>query len=385
MFRASPEFQKRLDKYQTIDPIEAAAIKHERRRMKIIRGISGALSLLTFAGVQVAEYSADVRSNQEVQANSIITIEDHGNPLDPVNNDKAIVSIDGTGTVDATALNSYIAPNVQHIQDGRIWGVGYNDAPLKYENIADKLIAKANKEGVTSLTFIGQSSGGDIAMEVEERIREKSNIDIAATFLMFTPNGVASLRSEQQSLTEFAKTFAKFPGAIYSTPIRFMGEMGLRADNYTHGSITDNISDFVTTANRVGDAIAEKKLPGTWLVIDQLLQIENADLKTRIENLGKTAPDVIRSPIFYLGTENDLVVNDAKSAQEIRDYAHAAHVPFFYYNVPDAVHAQPGINNNAYVKVFADARSQMKEVILSQQQRAAMHKYTANAVPGTPQ
>lgn len=385
MYQSSPELQKRLEKYQTIDPIEAQAIKHERRRMKIIRGISGALSLLTFAGVQVAEYSADVRSNQELQANSIITVEDRGDPLDQANNDKAIVSIDGTGTVDAEALNSYIAPSVQHVQDGRIWGVGYNDAPLKYENIADKLIKKAEEEGVTSLTFIGQSSGGDITMEVEERIREKSSIGIAATFLMFTPNGVASLRSEQQNLTEFAKAFAKFPGAIYSTPIRFAGEMGFRADNYTHGSITDNISNFITTANEVGGAIAEKKLPGTWLMIDQMLQIENADLKTRIENLGKTDPDVIRSPIFYLGTEDDLVVNDTKSAKEIRDYARATHVPFFYYNVPGAVHAQPGINNDAYVKVFADARSQMKEVILTQKQRAAMHQQVVNAVPGIPQ
>ncbi|MDB5180044.1 MAG: hypothetical protein JWN12_676 [Candidatus Saccharibacteria bacterium] len=381
MFKPSPEFQKRLDKDRATDEIEAKAIKHEQRRMRTLKGISSTAIFFTFASVPVAEYAADVRHNQELQANSIITVEKYADALHPENRTHGILNIDGFGSENANVLTKYFDQAIHNVEDGVELTVGYNDAPLKYENIADKAIELANEEGITSLSIVGESGGGPIAMEVQERIREKSSIAVTAIYLLFAPNGIGGLRQDHQDQMNFIDDAKGFPGITYSTPIRLGAEVAFRSGDYTGGTFSQNTNNFFTTVHDVSNSISEQKLPGTWLMVDQALQIANADLKTRFENMKKAPAYEMRPTIVYIGTDNDPVVNNKKSSGEISDYANAAHIPYFYLNVSGVVHGQPQFNNDAYIKALGGAKTEIQDSIHAEQARASLHRITSIARP----
>lgn len=334
-----------------------------------------------FAGAHVAAYAADVRNNQELQASSIISVEEYGGSLNKANDDTALIFLDGYGSVSADVLTKYLSPAIQPIQDGRLWSVGYNDAPLRYEEIADQAIAKANSEGVTSVSLIGESGGGPIALDVADRIQQTSNISVNAIYLAFAPNGVAGLQPDHQDQLDMVKLVKDLPGVIYSTPVRFGLEMGFRTDDYTHGNLVDNFNNFWDTAYHVRESIAQKKLPGTWLMADQALQIETADIEGHIKHIGKAPSAETRPTIVYIKTKYDPIVNDNKSSKEIGSYAHAAGIPYYQYTVPGAVHGQPAINSEAYVKTFEAAKAQIKASIDAQIARSSLHRVTSMIPP----
>lgn len=378
MYQPSPELQKRLDPDSAI---EAKAIEYEQRRVNIIKGLTKVALIGLFVGAHVSAYATDVRNNQELQATSIISIEDYGTPLDKASNNNALVFLDGFGSVDANVLTKYLSPAIQPIQDGRLWSVGYNDAPLRYEEIADQAIMKANTEEVTSISLVGESGGGSIAVEVADRIQQTSNISVNSIYLMFAPNGVEGLQPDHQDQMNMVGWVKHIPGVVYSTPARFVLEMGFRSDDYSHGTLIENFGNFWDTAYHVSDSIAEKKLPGTWLMADQALQIGTADMETHIKNMGKAPSNEVRPTIIYVKTKYDPVVDDKRSSREIGDYAHAAGVPYFQYTVPGAVHGQPAINSEAYVKTFEAAKVLIKASIDAQLARASLHRITSMIPP----
>ena len=378
MYQPSPELQKRLD---PVSAIEAKTIKHEQRRVNIMKGLAGVAVIGLFAGAHVSAFAADIRNNQELQATSIISVEEYGTPLDKASNSNALVFLDGFGSVDANVLTKYLSPAIQPIQDGRLWSVGYNDAPLSYEEIADQTIAKANTEGVTSISLVGESGGGSIAVEVADRIQLTSNISVNSIYLMFAPNGVAGLQPDHQDQMNMVEWVKDIPGVVYSTPARLLLELGFRSDDFTHGTLIENFGNFWDTAHHVSDSIAEKKLPGTWLMADQALQIGTADMETHIKNMGKAPSYKVRPTMIYVKTKYDPVVNDNKSSKELGGYAHAAGVPYLQYNVPGAVHGQPAINSEAYVKTFEAAKVLIKASIDAQLARACLHRITSMIPP----
>ena len=266
MLKSSPEIEKRLRKYHTIDPIEAKAIKVERRVGRVIAGIALASAMMSI-------YSIDVHANQQIRSSAEMDVEEMGLALDPANNDNAIVYIDGFNTKDADLLAEYMSCAVQPVIDGRTWSVDTNDAPLEPEEIADEIIEEAQpsetKDGtsVTSLTFYGMSAGGDISMQVQQEVREKSSLSVNAIILAMTPDGVNTLQQARQNEIAVVESVAWFPGIKYSSALRYLGEMSIRSDRFINdGNIIDNYNNFWRTSNEVSNSLSSHELPGTWLL-----------------------------------------------------------------------------------------------------------------------
>lgn len=387
MLMPSPEIQKRLDTYQTYDAVEAKAIKLEWKRAKRRHNAL----LRTFAGFAlmstgVSAYMHDVQDNQEIQAQASITVQYEGPALNKANDHKGLVFIDGFGTDSADTITKYTGAAVQPVIDGQLLSVGYNNAPLETEDIAKQIIATAEARNLDTISLVGHSAGGDVAMQVQEEIRKESNLTIEAIVLVSTPDGVKTLRPARQDEIDLIQQVDWIPGVQYSSPIRFIGEMALRSGNYTQGNFIENKDAFFATANTVQTNLDNNKLPGMWLMFDQMLAIENTNLKDRITQLGKTPKDTVRPTIVYLGVGSpgyDPIVDNKKSSDAIAEYAQKAGVPFLSYDVPGADHMRPDINAG-YIKTLAEAKVDIQSSIAAQEEYASLHRITSMVPPIQP-
>jgi len=386
MLMPSPEVQKRLEEYQTIDAVEEKALKLEwrraKRRNRLIRTFAG----LALIGSGVNSYAQDVFANQAIEASASVTVELKGKALDESNNDKGLIFIDGFGTDNADSNAKFYGEAIQPVIDGRLLSVDYNNAPLDPVDIAEEIIDTVVPLGINTVSFVGHSAGGDIAMLVQEELRKNSMLTIESIILISTPNGVESLRQARQNEIDLIKWVEWIPGVEYSSPIRLIGELAMRADSYTHGKdLQENIDNFFTTKENIQTNLDNENLPGMWLMFDQKLAIENADLQDRINKIAELPPDTIRPTIIYLGSKPyDPIVNTEKSAEEIGGYIKDTDIPYFVYEVPGAVHSRPDINEG-YITTLEGARNEIRASIKAQQTKAALYGAQDILTPsGTP-
>ncbi|RWZ78592.1 MAG: hypothetical protein EOT05_02475 [Candidatus Microsaccharimonas sossegonensis] len=384
MLLPSPEIQKRLENYQTYDPIEAKAVKLEWKRAKrrhnaLLRTFAG----VALIGAGISTYAHDVRDNQEIQAKASITVEYKGPALDKANNKKGLVFIDGFGSDNADNITKYTGAAVQPVIDGQLLSVGYNNAPLETKDIAKQIIATAKARKLDTISLVGYSAGGNVAMQVQERIRQASNLSIEAIVLISTPDGITSLRPARQNEIDIVQQVDWIPGVEYSSPFRFIGEMALRSSNYTKGTFLENKDAFFQTAATVQTNLDNNKLPGMWLMFDQMVAIENANLKDRITNMSTIPKDKMRPTIVYLSIASpgyDPIVNDKKSSNAVAAYAKKANVPFLSYDVTNADHMRPDLNAG-YIKVMDRAKPEIQSSIAAQKRDVFRHRTASSLLP----
>ena len=353
-----------------MEAIEAKATMLEQRRMKLRPYLYGAAAMTLFTGAHVAAYAGDVRANQEIQATSTASVRVLDGALDEVHNNNAIVFIDGFGTNNADILTKYMGRAVQPVIDGQLWSVDYNNAALSYDDIAESVIDTAGRRGVTSISFVGYSAGCPVSMQTNEKVAELSNLTVESIFMVSCPDGAQGLRQARQDEIDLAERFKWIPGAQYSTPIRFMGELAMRSGSFTHGEdMYDNVQNFSETATRVKEAFDNNKLPGTWLMFDQLFAIENANINDRISNIAKQPDTDVRPTIVYVGTAKpgyDYMVDDKYSSDNIGKYTDAADIPYFIENVPGAVHTRIDLANDEYILTLEGAKVGIQNSIATQ-------------------
>lgn len=114
-------------------------------------------------------------------------------------------------------------------------------------------------------------------------------------------------------------------------------------------------------------------------MFDQMLAIENANLKARVETIAKLPDDVARPTIVYLGTAEpgyDPIVDDKQSSDNIQIYAQKAGVPFLSYEVPGAIHSRPDVNEG-YIKTLAGAKVDILSSIDAAASEASLHRVTS--------
>jgi len=377
MLYPSPEYQRHLDKgsldptetmprqtteptaplvelppMSPLDPIETKATFLEFRRADIIRRAMATTAGLAFIAANVGLYAADVHANQEIQANANIQIQTMSEALDPINNDKAILLLNGLGTTNADELANSSGIALQSILDSQIWPVGMNNAHLDYDAIAEAAAKKIAIEKVKTMYMIGYSTGGNIAMQVQERLRKLSDVEIALIVLDVMPDGIQTLQPARREEISLVEQFAWIPGATYSTPLRMIGETAFRADRYNSGDPIERFSNFVKTAKEVRRAINSAELPGTWLMFDQMLALQTSDIQGRFRNLDDLPDDVMLPTIVQLSGKNDYMVDNQQVGKNLVDYTDPSHIPLFEFNVPGAVHTRPDLSKKTYFEVF---------------------------------
>ena len=357
-----------------LDPIETKAAFLEFRRADVIRRAMATAAGLAFIAANVGLYAADVHANQEIQASASIKIETMSEALDPINNDKAILLLNGLGTSDANELANSSGIALQSILDSQIWPVGMNNAHLDYDAIAESTVDKVNTEKVKTLYMIGYSTGGNIVMQVQERIRALSDVEIPLIVLDVMPDGIQTLQPARREEISLVEQFAWIPGATYSTPLRLIGETAFRADRYSSGDPIERFSNFIKTTNEVKRAISSAELPGTWLMFDQMLALQTSDIKGRFNNLNELPDDIMLPTIVHLSGKNDYMVDNKQVGENLVDYTDPSHIPLFDFNMPGAIHTRPDLSTKTYFEVFATNADAIVESIDAQRALAKYNK-----------
>lgn len=350
---------------QQIDHYDRKLLKKvERRGRRNLRTIS----LLTGLALAETLYWTDVRHNEEIEANASIDIEVISEAIDPDTSDSAIVFLNGFGENDADVPARYFGPAIQeHVLDGETWSVGYGNAPLIELNIADEIIELAGERGIDRVSFFGYSAGGNIAIKVIEAVLERSDLLIETIIPDSMPYSDAGLRPEQREAKRTLMTVAELiPGATHSTYMRFIGELIFRQDRYDSGDIFERTSDFIDTSSEIIEALSEERLPGTWLMIDQVLAISNSRVEERLAHIGELTEYSLQPTVIYLGTDEpgyDYMVNDGSSAENVCKFADSAGLECLIYNVPGAVHTRPDLANEEYVETITNAAPEIQAAL----------------------
>jgi len=331
-----PEFSR----YQ----FERALSSAERKTKRV------APALLAITAIGLSAYSADVYSNMKVQKEASIDVEVISEALDPDTNNSAIVFLDGFGTYDADYLTRQMSDVAHEIVEGETWSVSYGNAPLNPRNIINDIIPLAEQRGITHVNLVGYSAGGIIGTQVAEGLIESSDLQVDTIGLISTPNGYDGLRKYQQKEMGMASWVSDIPGAVYSTPVRFIGEMYFRRDRYTEANLLQNVSNFFEVTGQVSEDLNKEKLPGTWLLVDQTLAISNAHFEENLETISKAK---VKPVIYYLGTAKpgyDYMVDNKKSSNEICSLARKVMIECLIDNVPGAVHSLPAKAHKEYLE-----------------------------------
>ncbi|MBK0417702.1 alpha/beta hydrolase [Leucobacter sp. CSA1] len=345
--------------------------KARRRRRRLITVQTLLLVLITL----VWAYQTDVRANLEKREAAEISVNVHGEPADPAHDSSAVVFFDGFGTYDADHLSDTLAAGYKEILDGETWSVSYGNAPLASERIGELILDLAHERGVTDLALVGYSMGGIIDLEVAAYLAGSPEVTVRNITLVSTPDGLDGLRPHQKKELEFAQTFARVPGAQYSTFLRFIGEVYFMRDRYSDGDLGTRASNFVEVLGIAKDYVGRPRLPGTWLLVDQAFAIANADLDGALRTIAEESRMVEPLPtVLYLGTAppgRDYMVNDEVSSKRICRYAALYGISCEIRDVPGAVHTMPERTADAYRATFGELRPSAQ---LDMEQAELMHE-----------
>jgi len=330
-------------------------------------------------------YWADVESNRAEQAAAEVSINFIGDPIDEANAHKAIILVDGFNTFDADYLTKIIGPAVQQLSDGKLMSLGYNNALLGRESILKEILKMAKENDIDTLSFVGYSMGGIVAIEAAADVVSKSDINVNLITPMHTPDGFDGLRPNQKKELGFIQLLADWvPGAVDSSWIRFGGELYFYKDNYTKGTfkdwdvannvevVTDNIGRFGRTAASIWETVNDPEHASMKLLTEQGFKIGEFDMSREMKTIAKASEEKQTPLLMYVRMSNDALVNDEGSSEGFRQDAYDNNVKFYSYYVPDAIHSQYYNSVDEYTRMFDLASLSIKQGI---QDEAAKHAF----------
>ena len=358
MLLPSPE-HRRLYPHRESEQVAQKVLRSERLRTAGLKLASGALMASAFLGANVSIYASDVRANQALEAEADIEINYMGKALDPINNDKALFLLTGFNTMNADYLTQSIGKYVQSVADGKMYSGNYNNASLEPKMIGQKFIEtiEASGDNVTDVRIVTESAGNGIGLQAAEYIQENSDLNIDLFVMIAGPDGVETLVPARQEEIALVKQLAWIPGITYSTPLRYLVEMGFRSENYDEGTLFERAKNFITTSDIAMKAIGSHALTSTQLMSEQALSVETANIEASISNLDG------HMTMIYLAIDKDSVVRTQEASEAIRGYAEDNDIPYFKQTIPNAVHAMSGLSKKEYAEAFANIKDDVQQSI----------------------
>ncbi len=300
----------------------------------------------------------DVMANKEIQATATPTVEVLAEPTTSEGARTGLVFVNGFGTIDADYLGESIGPAAQQMTDGYILSVGYENANLDEVATAEVVIETARTNGIDELMFFGYSGGFIMSTKVAAEIAEQRGPQVTSLTAIAAPDGLDTVRESQAAGVELLNIFRVFPDLAYSTPVRKLGEVAFRSDRYVEDGWVD-LPALWRTWETVNDVVDSDKLPGTWLMLDQLALIENADIAGNLQTIVNASPYRVRPTVSYFATAQpgiDEVVKDREAAEAICGYALEAGIECYQFDVSGAVHNRVDLAGDGYSQAFLEAR-----------------------------
>lgn len=351
--------------------IEQAEVdRGARRGRRVLAKLAIGMALIT----GMSGFHQDVLANKEIQATATPTVEILAEPMTPEGARTGLVFMHGFGTIDADYLGESIGPAAQQMTDGYILSVGYENANLDEVATAEVLMETADNHGIEEFMFFGYSGGFIMSTKVAAETAEQRGPQTAGLIAIAAPDGLDTVRASQAAGVELLNIFRVFPDLAYSTPVRKFGELAFRSDRYIEDGLID-VPAMWRTWETVNDVVDRDKLPGTWLMLDQLALIETADIQGNFQTILNASPYRLRPTVSYFATAQpgvDEVVKDRAAAEAICGYAVDAGIECYQYDVAGAVHNRIDLGGEGYAQAFLEARGPVQGSIARAQDERKM-------------
>jgi hypothetical protein len=343
-----------------LTPVERKELQRlerkQRRRQLELAGtafVAMALSLLKM------EYTRDVEAQKAlIDTYSISIGTEHAEALDPMNNDRAVVLIDGYGSFDSRWLATHFGTEVQReLYDGQVWYLSYGNAPLSTPAIADRIIEKAAEEGVDEIVMVGQSAGSIVSTRTIPYIHNESDITVDFSVNISAPYNEESLRMNKRMEMDGAE-IAKFflPGIEYSTYARGALEFFLRADQIS------DMASFWKTRQDINSYIHDAYTPSTRLLFDQAYVVRTADFPGMYDAINRSLAEEQAFSVYNFTTDGyDAFLDDRQASEAICEAANISDISCNTYEIEGLVHARTDQSIEAVRQTLSSAASSVAE------------------------
>lgn len=360
MYLHAPEIPKAASPPETAETLSFAEQRRAIKKIKRVTKVTGAVLSLCVA---VGAYAGDVHANQLREQAATVQLDVHD--IETYNLGGATTSfIDGYGAMNANFLANKFGEAVQLVTEGPIRSADFSDAPIEGSHLGDTIVEDANNSNQKRVSIFGFSTGGILATESATEIITDTENDLAVEviFMAATPSGPQSLRDGEIEKIDILNFVADFPGAKYSSCVRWLISM---ASDYEQID-TGNPSDFFAVSAENWQSVANHSEPGVRQLDDQALAIMNADFSANFNKISEMRGIKQMPVIVYFAAEDpdaDTTVDNEAAYQEIREAALKAGLIFLVYKVPGAVHSVYNTSVESYQTVLAKAKDEIQSMV----------------------
>ncbi len=266
---------------------------------------------------------------------------------------RAVIDMVGLGNLSAKETATTLS-SLSEI--GAVMAVRYDNQGIDATVIAQRLEEKLKLDAMNSVVLMGHSMGGDVALQVATYLYEQTAVEVEAVVLDCTPLTLDTVRQEEREKGELMQSWLRYiPGGEVSRSIRFVAEMGARADRYltfNESGIAVDDGVFIDSAKEVyREKIANKDAASNGLIESQFSVISSSTALSNVERLhapieGKTPPIFI-----YMrpasGTD-DTVVDVDDSQRRMYETVRRENGKLVVIRMNDTGHANPNQRPDQY-------------------------------------
>lgn len=300
--------------------------------------------------VVVGGYNAMNAPEKQRIADSEISLTEVYEAADPANNDSVTIVIGGLGQRNG----NYAARQLELLADqGRVLELEHDDRKISLEAALRLIDQKIEAEGITNVAFFGLSMGGNVALDLTNRLKEqRPDVTVPRVFTDSTPCNADVVRADMlRDGNLLIDIIANIYDAEYNPLLRAIGEVSLRdhwfmrqevgRDTLTGAQTVTTRFDlerFFYTVNTVWKYnIVSPDAASTPLVVSQLDYLLQADSEDDIEALGESNDTEQRTVLVLIRAEDSLkdrVVDVDGTEACFERTTDEAHIPFLVIRIP---------------------------------------------------
>lgn len=281
---------------------------------------------------------------------------------DPSNSDTAVVDMVGLGNLSAletaTTLSTYA-------DIGNVWAVQYDNQGIDVDVITHAIAEKVEHDGIKSLVLSGHSMGGDVALQIAERIYTQTDIDLNAVILDCTPPDIYSVKpNEREKGMKMIKYYSivHAVGGEASRTLRFTAEMVARKQRYMKDgdAILARIDAeaFGEAAKEVyEDKILKKDVASTELIGEQFGQILWGNALHSLDAITDSIEGKEKPAIVYMRPKDpnsDTVVDVSRSQNLVASETDFSDLNLLIVKMDNTGHANPNQSPKEYNTAIHD-------------------------------
>lgn len=343
-------------------------------------GIAGLASVAAAIDMVSGQISQGIAEGKEAVRNDHAVVHEIYNHPD----DESVFRYHGTFVL--TGFNTKDPSETAKLLDahrsvGDVFALEYGNSGIDIEDIARRIVAEANDNGLKAISIDGYSAGGTIGLAVAAHIhRTEAGLHVTSVVLNSSPVGEDGLTPKsERGAWLMKKLISIYPDLMYYEDGRMAIEIFNRSDRYLtalpsgkrsllpelrlpdsiyiDGTVyTINYSALRREIDDVRTKLADPKAPSSNLAIDQL-EITTASIDEYIEILSQLGANGATDALPFVAytrsyrAASDPVVNIDQSEL---NFEHSAKKYGLSYRVAreDVGHANPGERRNEYRRMI---------------------------------